>query len=75
MEYSCINESATRPQKYKRTWQVLKFLVCLLVFLVNMNAVAESVHSALVSAVSKAEMSDLTENLAPKSIQKALSAE
>ena len=40
-----------------------------------MNAVAESVHSALVSAVSKAEMSDLTENLAPKSIQKALPAE
>ena len=30
--------------------------------------VAESVHSALVSAVSKAEMTDLTESLAPKSI-------
>ena len=36
---------------------------------------AESVHSALVSAVSKAKMSDLTESLAPKSIQKALPTE
>ena len=39
------------------------------------DPVAESVHSALVSAVSKAEMSDLTESLAPKSIQKALPTE
>ena len=36
---------------------------------------AESVHSALVSAVSKAKLSDLTESLALKSIQKALSTE
>ena len=35
-------------------------------------SVAESVRSALVSAVSKAEMSDLTESLALKAIQKAL---
>ena len=37
--------------------------------------VAESVHSALVSAVSKAKISDFTESLAPKSIQKALPTE
>ena len=37
--------------------------------------VAESVHSALVSAVSKAEMTDLTESLAPKSIQRAFPTE
>ena len=37
--------------------------------------VAESVHSALVSAVSKAEMSDLTESVEPKSIQEALPME
>ena len=36
---------------------------------------AESVHSALVSAVSKAKMIDLTESLALKSIQKALPTE
>ena len=36
---------------------------------------AESVHSALVSAVSKVKMSDLTESLAFKSIQKALPTE
>ena len=36
--------------------------------------VVESVHSALVSAV-KAEMSDLMESLALKSIQKALTKE
>jgi len=36
---------------------------------------AESVHSALVSAVSKAKMSDLTESLAPTTIQKALPTE
>ena len=38
-------------------------------------AEAEIVHSALVSAVSKAEMSYLTESLALKSIQKALTTE
>ena len=38
-------------------------------------SVAEGVHSALVSAVSKAKMHDLTESLAPMSIQKALPAE
>ena len=42
---------------------------------VLMNPKAESVHSALVSAVSKAKMSDLTESLALKSIQKALPTE
>ena len=34
----------------------------------RVSPVAESVHSALVSAVSKAEMSDLTVSVAPKSI-------
>ena len=36
---------------------------------------ADSVHSALVSEVSKAGMSDFTESVAPKSIQKALPTE
>ena len=36
---------------------------------------AESVRSALVSAVSKAEMSYLTESLVPESIKKALLTE
>ena len=42
---------------------------------VDSHPEAESVHSALVSAVSKAKMSDLTESLALKSIQKALPTE
>ena len=37
--------------------------------------VAENLNSALVSAGSKAKMSDLTESLAPKSIQTALPTE
>ena len=38
-------------------------------------AVAESVHSALVSAVSKAKMSDLTESLGLNSIQNGFPTE
>ena len=36
---------------------------------------ADSVHSALVSAVSKAGMSEFTESVVPKSIQKVLTTE
>ena len=53
-------------------WAVNNFSI---IYLVTGYPEAESVHSALVSAVSKAEMSDLTASVALKSLQKALAME
>ena len=50
-------------------------IVLMIIFICIASSVAESVHSTLVSAVGKAEMSDLTESLAPKTIQKAFPTE
>ena len=61
--------------KVRHIYVALSHLYTATYSVVPYDPVAESVHSALVSAVSKAEISNLTESLASISIQKALSTE
>ena len=65
MERSIITFSALKPFTFKIVfWRDI--LNCASRKCEGSYPIAESVYSALVSAVSKAKMSDLTESLAPK---------